>query len=94
MSLNWVFIGSDNDSSSIHHQIIISNNTCTLSIEHLRADFSEILIMMEHLSENKIDLKMWSAKLQPFYQVFTCMCWYDQSILAYDGIVSLALNLC
>ena len=64
--MNWVRIGSDNGLSPIRCQAIIWTNAWLFSIWPLGANFSEILIKLQHFSFTIPHLKMFSAKWLPF----------------------------
>ena len=68
-SVNWAIIGSGNGLSPIWCQAITWTNAGLLSIGLLGTNFSEFWIRILSLSCKKMNLKMLSAKCQPF-----CLC--------------------
>ena len=69
-------IGSDNGLSPGRRQAIIWTNIVILLIEHLGANFSEILIKINIFSFKKMYLKMSSGKWRPFclgLNVLSCL---------------------
>ena len=65
-SLKWVSIGSDNGLSPNRRQAIARTNADLLLIGPLGTNFSEILIKIQNFSFTKMNLKISSAKWQPF----------------------------
>ena len=62
----WCQHWFNNGLSPIRRQDIILTNTGILSIEHLKTNFSEILIKIQNLSSTKMHLQILSAKWWPF----------------------------
>ena len=66
IKLQYTIINSDNSLLPVRHQAFIWTNAGLLLVAPLGTNYSEIWMKIQYFSKKKLDLKMSSAKWQPF----------------------------